>query len=278
MGSWWGSADSSAPTPTASSFTPVEDNTGSAGSSDFISLMDDPSLSTTPRAPSSYDSRKSTQSFDDGDDDLGLGNSGSRSKRSMSTDAPEGEHTNGDAKDGAKPAAAPERPELKAAGSGSWFTRIWKREATTPGPVKANLGEQTSFYYDKELKRWVNKSGGTEAATSAAHPPPPRAQTASPGRSLPTGTPPPPPPARPATAIDRTQPPQKPPMRVRSNLVPSDLDGNASAPPTPASATLPPAPGAGPPPPGARKGTQVKRAVRSRYVDVFQQEAQGGSS
>jgi hypothetical protein len=26
-----------------------------------------------------------------------------------------------------------------------------------PGPVKANLGEQTSFVYDAELKRWVNK-------------------------------------------------------------------------------------------------------------------------
>jgi hypothetical protein len=54
-------------------------------------------------------------------------------------------------------------PDIKPAqaastSSGSWLGRFWKRaESTTPGPVKASLGEETSFYYDKELKRWVNK-------------------------------------------------------------------------------------------------------------------------
>ena len=43
------------------------------------------------------------------------------------------------------------------AASGGWLSRLWKREST-PSPIKANLGEQTSFYYDKELKRWVNKN------------------------------------------------------------------------------------------------------------------------
>lgn len=43
-----------------------------------------------------------------------------------------------------------------AASAGSWLSRFWKR-SDTPGPVKASLGEETSFYYDKELKRWVNK-------------------------------------------------------------------------------------------------------------------------
>ena len=118
---------------------------------------------------------------------------------------------------------------------------------------------------------------GAETAVPSTHAPP-RAQTASPGRSLAMGTPPPAPPARPATAADHTQPPPpKPSMRVRSNLVPPELE-NTSAPPTPNSATLPLTPGAGPPPPGSRRGTQGKRAVRSRYVDVFQQEAQGGSN
>ncbi len=53
--------------------------------------------------------------------------------------------------------------ELRTATSGSWLGRFWSRGstpaaiATTPGPVKANLGDQSSFYYDKDLKRWVNK-------------------------------------------------------------------------------------------------------------------------
>jgi hypothetical protein len=44
--------------------------------------------------------------------------------------------------------------------SRSWLGGWFKREASPqpgPGPVKANLGEQTSFVYDAELKRWVNK-------------------------------------------------------------------------------------------------------------------------
>ena len=39
--------------------------------------------------------------------------------------------------------------------SGSWLSRWWKKEGN--GPIKANLGEETAFYYDKELKKWVNK-------------------------------------------------------------------------------------------------------------------------
>lgn len=42
------------------------------------------------------------------------------------------------------------------ASAGSWLSRLWKR-SDAPGPIKASLGEETSFYYDKELKRWVNK-------------------------------------------------------------------------------------------------------------------------
>ena len=43
--------------------------------------------------------------------------------------------------------------------SGSWFGRfgLWGKRETTSGPIKASLGEEKTFYYDKELKRWVNK-------------------------------------------------------------------------------------------------------------------------
>lgn len=42
-----------------------------------------------------------------------------------------------------------------APASGSWLSRLWKRDST--GPVKASLGEESSFYYDANLKKWVNK-------------------------------------------------------------------------------------------------------------------------
>jgi hypothetical protein len=45
---------------------------------------------------------------------------------------------------------------LKTAATGSWLSKWWKKDSA-PGPVKANLGDETAFYYDKELKRWVNK-------------------------------------------------------------------------------------------------------------------------
>jgi hypothetical protein len=42
--------------------------------------------------------------------------------------------------------------------SSSWFSRWWNKE----GPIKATLGEESSFVYDKELKRWVNKKVGVD--------------------------------------------------------------------------------------------------------------------
>jgi hypothetical protein len=40
--------------------------------------------------------------------------------------------------------------------------------------IKAKLGEESSFYYDKELKRWVNKKdpNSMQAGAKAAPPPP----------------------------------------------------------------------------------------------------------
>ncbi|KAL9004109.1 MAG: hypothetical protein Q9188_003053 [Gyalolechia gomerana] len=43
-----------------------------------------------------------------------------------------------------------------------------------PKAIKAKLGEENSFYYDKELKKWVNKKGLAPAATEAPKAPPPR--------------------------------------------------------------------------------------------------------
>lgn len=39
--------------------------------------------------------------------------------------------------------------------SSSWLGRLWgKKEG---GPVKANLGEETSMVYDPDQKKWVVK-------------------------------------------------------------------------------------------------------------------------
>lgn len=55
---------------------------------------------------------------------------------------------------------------------GGWFGK--KDPNAAPGPIKAKLGEENSFYYDPDLKKWVNKKGGGTASASSATPPPPR--------------------------------------------------------------------------------------------------------
>lgn len=58
---------------------------------------------------------------------------------------------------------------------GGWFGGKKDPNLAAPGPIKAKLGDANSFYYDPDLKRWVNKKGGTDTAAPTAKPPPPRA-------------------------------------------------------------------------------------------------------
>nr|GAT53207.1 copII vesicle coat protein [Mycena chlorophos] len=273
--SWWGStsyaSDSANQTPMAATFHQVEASVVSNSDSEgFISLMDTSSYSVAPVAARKQQASSTVE--EEEEDDLGFGNSKSKPKKET-----------GDANGDAAPAesAQPQRPDANpvqgqqsaaaAASGGSWFGRWWKRSDAAPGPVKANLGEETSFYYDKELKRWVNKSGGAEAAKPAAPPPPPpsRPQTASPG--LMSGprrdgmTPPPPRAASvaPADLNGNGGPPSRPPTRseIRSS---SPLSG-------------PPLSAPSPPPSRPKSQASSKRAIRSRYVDVFQQEGAGAA-
>lgn len=70
---------------------------------------------------------------------------------------------------------------------------------TPNAPIKAKLGEQNSFYYDSEKKRWVNKKDPDGAAAAAPAPPPPKGppsrvvSAAGPPRPSSTATPPVPP-------------------------------------------------------------------------------------
>lgn len=58
-----------------------------------------------------------------------------------------------------------DKKQAAAANGGGWF-KGWfggKKEpnAQGGGPIKAKLGEESSFYYDPDLKRWINKKVST---------------------------------------------------------------------------------------------------------------------
>lgn len=131
------------------------------------------------------------------------------------------------------------------------------------------------FYQQTKLKGL--QAGSEETPKPALPLPPSRAQTASPGmsgsRASPASGPP-----RSASAIDLgSEPTTNAPIRVRSRLAPP------TEPVTPTGSRLnvagPPPPGSVPPvgstPPPRPKSQAAKRNIRSRYVDVFQQEASG---
>lgn len=47
-------------------------------------------------------------------------------------------------------------------------------QAPSQGPIRAKLGEESSFYYDEKLKKWVNKKGGAPPTTETFKLPPPK--------------------------------------------------------------------------------------------------------
>ncbi|WPH01098.1 copii coat assembly protein sec16 [Acrodontium crateriforme] len=180
---------------------------------------------------------------------------------------------------------------------GGWFGKKDPNNlaggGAAPGPIRAKLGEESSFYYDEQLKKWVNKKGGSDSATPvSATPPPPRGA-----------------PSRAASAV--MGPPSGPPSRVASTsgIPPSIVAAMGNRPPTsagPPSRTSTPAlqdigapgfppmgagnmasgppsrPGTsmstasslddllgGPPGGGRKSGGTMKKKKGGRYVDVM---------
>lgn len=168
------------------------------------------------------------------------------------------------------------------------------------GPIRAKLGEENSFYYDKDLKKWVNKKDPGSAEPVRATPPPPRG-SAPPSRNASYGSMPPPPmPPMPFASGSRPQssssdmPPSlssspafsslgvPPPMGPYGGSLPRSVSTGAAHP-------TPPGSSSGPPPrpssslthassiddllgaPQARKGNTVKGKKKGRYVDVMAQ-------
>ncbi|KAK8247999.1 Sec23-binding domain of Sec16-domain-containing protein [Phyllosticta capitalensis] len=137
-------------------------------------------------------------------------------------------------------------PKKSSSWLGGWFS---KKADDSPKPIRAKLGEENSFYYDTDLKKWVNKKAdpADQAAKPTATPPPPRAGP--PGAGLrsaasamnlgggpPKGAPTPPMPPMGGSASAGASP--NPGMGLRSTSMPPPMGG----PSNPASRTASPAP------------------------------------
>ena len=212
-------------------------------------------------------------------------------------------------------AEADAQRDTSSAPSGGWFSRILRggRSAESVGsasaagsqnrPIRARLGEESSFYYDKDLKKWVNKKVGTEAATASAPTPPPpkgpptRATSQAgppPANRTPSGLAPPPgpgsrPPSGPSSRAPSpsigglTSPlapgepstesppvggaPAGPSAGVAPNVAPPSRPGTGMSSASNASAAddL-----YGGPPQARRGGTMRKGGRKGRYVDVLE--------
>lgn len=222
------------------------------------------------------------------DDELGLGNTSTkrmkgkeRAQEDQQMQEKPAEPVKEEPDDAAKDKKKEADKTLKSSASSSWLGRIFKRDANSPGatgsgPIKAKLGEETSFVYDPVEKRWVNKKAGADTPPPTVVAPPPRAQTASPSaQSQPHINPSP---------LSKSLGPSSgapPPPRTAANTPPLPASLSATPPISrPASAggdSLPPprpsstANGELPPPPAKRTGGAAGKKGRPRYVDVFAQ-------
>lgn len=177
---------------------------------------------------------------------------------------------------------------------GGWFGGAKKDEgasATGNAPIRAKLGEENSFYYDSELKKWVNKKDPGSATAARATPPPPRG-SAPPSRATSYGSMPPPP--APLSAASGSRPPSSGSEAGFLSSSPA-FSGLGVPPPLPrsvstsAAVSTPPGSSGGPPPrpssslthaqsiddllaaPTARKGGSARGKKKGRYVDVMAQ-------
>jgi hypothetical protein len=150
----------------------------------------------------------------------------------------------------AKRAAEAAKQTKKGWGFTSWFgvgaKKDTSQESSPNKPIRAKLGEANSFYYDPELKRWVNKNASPEDNAKKATPPPPKAAP----RSSSSSPAPPRSPALPPSGGNETgrasAPPAGPPRSASATLSPPPSGGLASS-----SLDSGLAAGGGAPPPGS---------------------------
>jgi hypothetical protein len=189
------------------------------------------------------------------------------------------------------------RDKEAASNKKGWFGGWFKKDPNAqqpqgPGPIKAKLGEENSFVYDPELKKWINKkAGAADTPKPSATPPPPRGPPAARSASGAPNQPAAPPTGlRPPPAMPPRSSSMPPPMggagsRASTPGVPSDNEGSARPP----ALARPPLLASGPPSrpgtgmstassiddllgaPQARKGPSAKKKKGGRYVDVMAQ-------
>ncbi|KAG5980934.1 hypothetical protein E4U55_003468 [Claviceps digitariae] len=180
------------------------------------------------------------------------------------------------AEEDAKRAAAAASTK-KGWGFGGWFGGSKKSDGSIGGdsssgkPIKAKLGEQSSFVYDPDLGRWINKKPGAEnVEAKKATPPPPRGA----GPRSASGTPPPSGAHTPPPAADRMSvPPMGMPPRPSALSTAQSMDNlyTRAGPPSRPSTSMSNASsiddllGA----PAPRKGGPKKSRKSGRYVDIM---------
>ncbi|KAA8643306.1 hypothetical protein EYZ11_002342 [Aspergillus tanneri] len=246
-------------------------------------------LETTEESGAGGPMQKKKSFMDDEDDD-------DFAARAAAVQKAEKERKDREANDAVRKAAEADaqRPApAKKSWFGGWFGGKKEENPGAQGPIRAKLGEENSFYYDNELKKWVNKKDPNSSTVTRGAPPPPKGQ-APPSRTA-SGSSAPPLPQTGNPGVDR-QPSSSigaPPSLSSSPAPPSlgappsllgatarSVSTGAAAPtPLTAAAGLPPRPatslsnassiddllGA----PQARKGNTVKGKKKGRYVDVM---------
>ncbi|QSZ37803.1 hypothetical protein DSL72_008903 [Monilinia vaccinii-corymbosi] len=294
--------------PTGKSYEPPSSGTG------YEPPSYEPNLMEQPDSPVSTKPKKSF--MDDDDDDIPALKAGAGTPREKTRAEKDREADEAFRKAAEADAAKDKAPAPQKRGWGiPWFIGGKKEaapEQQEKKAIKAKLGEESSFVYDPELKRWINKKAGAENTPDrSATPPPPRA--AGPPRSA-SGIVMPSPidglTIPPRSASSASAPPQrasngsddtmavdgglvKPPMapaiaRAQSNgsLMGGNLAGltsSGSAPPSRPNTGMSNASSIddllGPPSANSgRKGT-VKKGKKGRgYIDVMGDKASGSGS
>lgn len=163
--------------PAANTYTPYDSGSGGYTPPTFEPYVPEPE-------PESPEEKKPKRSFMDDDDDDFVGKSRApKEKTKEEKDREADEAFRKAAEEDAKRAEAEKSQKKGGWGLGSWFKKkdsIDNSNANAQGqgqpnkPIKAKLGEESSFYYDKELKRWVNSKGDKDGPAKSATPPPPK--------------------------------------------------------------------------------------------------------
>lgn len=158
-----------------------------------------------------------------------------------------------------------------------WFGNLLgNRNDDKPKPIRAKMGEKSSFVYDEKLKRWINKAVPLEEQLKSSAPPPPPSAKKKAVDSSSSSIAKPPTPNKPAAV----NPESAPPVALANNSL------SSGAPSKPASSQPPPGPPSSAGPSlanaglddllslggGPTAGRKSKKGPRRGYVNLLDQK------